>query len=271
MDISNRSQFIVLAAACTLLAAASATAGERSSGADFLRIEPSARAVAMGGGFGALVDDVHGLYYNPAGLATVGRTQMTATHTEWLSGMQNEFFGFAFPAGPLAWGFSGAYLHAEETERDNVGRPLSTFVVGDGVLTTGIGLRLTGRHHLGFNVKYLNRTLYHRSANGYAGDFGYQCRLQTGHGNLWRFGVVLKNVGPDMGFVQKEKLPTELEAAMAFQPSIGYRRLVTFNFSLKHGNVQDGMTATFGLEATLLSRFHVRGRSEEHTSELQSQ
>ena len=73
--------FVILAVS----AHSAAVAAEKPTGADFLRIEPSARAAAMGGGFGALAEDVHALYYNPAGLAMVGRTQLTATHTPSIS------------------------------------------------------------------------------------------------------------------------------------------------------------------------------------------
>lgn len=236
----------------------SAEAGEKSTGADFLRIEPSAAAAAMGGGFGALTDDVHALYYNPAGLARVGRTQMTATHTEWLAGLQNEFVAVAFPIGPVGWGFSGAYLHAEETERDNVGRPLSTFVIGDAAVSVGLGIRLTARHYLGFDAKWLNRTLYHRSANGFAADVGYQYRLQTEDGDLWSAGVVVKNIGPDIGFSVKEKLPTAFEASVAYQPSIALRRPLTLTVGLRNAAYLDGVSGMLGVQGTVLGRFHLR-------------
>ena len=235
-----------------------AEASEKSTGADFLRIEPSAHAAAMGGAFAALADDVHALYYNPAGLALVGHTQMTATHTEWLAGLQNEYVGVAFPMGSMGWGFSGAYLHSEETERDAVGRPLSTFMVGDGAFSVGLGIRLTEHHHLGFSGKYLYRTLYHRSANGFAGDLGYQYRRTTEAGSLWSAGGALKNLGPDIGFVYKEKLPAQLDVSLAYQPAIDLRRPLAITVGIRQSNFQDGISATVGVQGTLLGRFHLR-------------
>lgn len=231
---------------------------EKSTGADFLRIEPGARAAAMGGGFSALTEDADAMYYNPAGLAMVGRTRITATHIEWLAGLQNEFAAAAFPMGAVGLGFALSYLHAEETERDDVGRPLSTFVVGDGSLSVGAGLRLTDRHHLGFTGKFLTRTLYHRSATGYAVDLGYQYRLETRDGHLWKIGGVIRNIGPKIGFSVKEKLPTELEAAAAYQPELGLRRPLTFNLAIRQSQFQKGVGISTGAEYTLFSRFHLR-------------
>lgn len=249
---------MVLVVILSICQSVRAEASEKPTGADFLRIEPSAKAAAMGGGFGALSDDVHALYYNPAGLAHVGRTQMTATHTEWLAGTQNEFFAAAFPLGSMGWGFSGAYLHSEETERDNTGRPLSTFIAGDGAFTLGLGVRLTQTQHVGFSAKYLSRTLYHRSATGYSADVGYQYRRQTEDGSIWSAGVVIKNVGSDIGFVYKEKLPTAFEASVAYQPSILLRRPLTLTFGLREADFQQRIGATLGIQGTLLSRFHLR-------------
>lgn len=235
-----------------------AQGAEKSTGADFLRIEPSAQAAAMGGGFGALADDVHALYYNPAGISLVGKTQLTATHAEWIAGLQKEYVAIAFPLGSMGWGIGGTLLHSEETERDDKGRPLSTFMVGDGALTAGIGIRLTERHHLGAAAKFLTRTLYHRSATGYAMDFGYQFRHQSTHGHLWNAGLVIKNVGPDIGFTYKEKLPTEIEASVAYQPSIWLRRPLTVTFGVRSGTFLDGIHALIGVQGSILGRFHLR-------------
>lgn len=251
-------RFILVSLSPCLLVPLSCGASDRPTGADFLLIEPSARAAAMGGSYSALVDDVHAIYYNPAGLARVGRVQLTGTHTEWVAGVQNEFVAFAFPLGRFAWGFSTGYLHSEEIERDAVGRRIGTFLVGDGALSAACGLRLTDRQFVGANVKFLHRNLYHRATSGAAVDFGYQCRLKTEGGSHWKFGVTLKNLGPKMGFAYKESLPTEYEGAVAYQPLIGLRRPLAFVFSVRDGNFHSRPVAAAGVEASILSRLFLR-------------
>ncbi len=241
-----------------LWATIAVASGEKSSGADFLRIDPGAHAASMGGSFSALAEDVQALYYNPAGLALVGHTQFTASHMEWLAGMQSEYAAMAFPAGSMGWGVSMSYLHSEETERDALGRAGATFGVGDGALTGGLGVRLTEHHHVGMSVKFLQRHLYHRSANGFAADLGYQYRIQDGTGAFWKFAFTLKNAGPGIGFAIKEKMPTELEGSAAWQPMVWYRRPLTLTVALNQGSAQDGIGGRIGIEGTILSRFHLR-------------
>src|SRR5512136_1934648 len=59
-------------AACLLLVPAS------SFGAGFALFEHGARAVAMGGAFGATADDPTALYFNPAGIAFQKGSSMAA-------------------------------------------------------------------------------------------------------------------------------------------------------------------------------------------------
>jgi long-chain fatty acid transport protein len=59
-------------AGCVLLAPAA------SFGAGFALFEHGARAVALGGAFGATADDATAIYYNPAGLAFQTGTQLAA-------------------------------------------------------------------------------------------------------------------------------------------------------------------------------------------------
>jgi|GEM_PF-3334086 len=110
-----------------------------------------ARPEAMGGAFTALADDVHSLYYNPAGLATLFRPKITAYYAKpWSNLSDDTSMGHMFlgGAGPLGlggrWGgVGGSY---EEFKVDKMYKE-QTFTVGyaktflEDRLSLGTGLK----------------------------------------------------------------------------------------------------------------------------------
>src|SRR5690349_23851614 len=81
-----------LALACIACAGAPRTSlaqgslgGQRAgtSSATFLRIGIGARAVGMGETFVAVANDPSAIYWNPAGLASLQRREVMASHVDW--------------------------------------------------------------------------------------------------------------------------------------------------------------------------------------------
>ncbi|MCG8604696.1 hypothetical protein MJD09_06830, partial [bacterium] len=75
-------------------------------GFDFLRTLVGARASSMGGAFVAIPGDIHGLVYNPAGLAALTHRQATLTYLNHLLDFQSGFFAYSQPLvkGSIAFG-----------------------------------------------------------------------------------------------------------------------------------------------------------------------
>ena len=88
-----------------LLLAALATAAPSPAGAtryagEFLRIGVGARALGMGSAFMGLSDDGTAAYWNPAGLATLERREITAMHAEQFGSIvQYDFLSYVVPIG----------------------------------------------------------------------------------------------------------------------------------------------------------------------------
>ncbi|HQJ46317.1 MAG TPA: hypothetical protein PK195_06725, partial [Ignavibacteriaceae bacterium] len=58
----------------------------------FLKIGPGARAIAMGGSYVGVSDDIFAAYYNPAGIAiNSGNGQVAFSHTQWLADISYDF------------------------------------------------------------------------------------------------------------------------------------------------------------------------------------
>jgi len=90
---------------------------------DFEDLGVGARPIGMGSAFVALVDDVHSIYYNPAGLSRLTNIELTSGYGKLYWGLDdgsnlgNTFIGYAHPleklggigAGWLSLGLSGFY------------------------------------------------------------------------------------------------------------------------------------------------------------------
>lgn len=65
---------------------------------EFLSIGVGGRALALGGAYTAIANDVNSIYWNPAGLAKINYPQISLMHTEQFGGVVNyDYAGIAFP------------------------------------------------------------------------------------------------------------------------------------------------------------------------------
>jgi hypothetical protein len=92
---------ISLAALAGSTAAAFGVSDKGTSGAQFLKIAPSARPAGMGEAFAGVADDISALYYNPAGIGTLKRVEVAGSHTALFQGINYEHAAVAVPL--LSW------------------------------------------------------------------------------------------------------------------------------------------------------------------------
>jgi len=84
------------AALAALLAVLSAApAGATKYAAEFLKIPVGARAVGMGGAFGAVADDATAPFWNPAGMVYLPYKEAFLQHAEQFGSLENHDFGSA--------------------------------------------------------------------------------------------------------------------------------------------------------------------------------
>lgn len=93
-------------------------AGVGTTGAQFLKISPSARASGMAGAFGAIADDAFAIYYNPSGLAKLEKAELGATYLSYFADVNFGYITYADPATRVgALGFSLSYLIVDKMEK----------------------------------------------------------------------------------------------------------------------------------------------------------
>ncbi len=148
-----------------------------TTAAQFLKIGAGSRAIAMGGAYTAISNDIYAVYYNPAGLAMADQpTQVAFTHANWLADISYDFAAASINVPGLGVLFTS--LTSMAVPEDKV----RTFAYpeGDGrywnasSLAIGVGFSraLTDRFSVGFQFKYIRDAIWNMSANGFALDLG---------------------------------------------------------------------------------------------------
>ena len=177
-----------------------------TSGAQFLEIGISARAIGMGEAFVGLADDASALYYNPGGIANMENYELMVTHIDYPADIQYEFVGLVVPT-PQFYGNLGLalyWLHTDDMAYTTYAHPEGdgrTFSAGDLALAGTYGASLTDHLSIGLTMKYIHSFLELETANGWALDLGIY--YNTGYRDF-TLCMALANFGPDMKFIREE-------------------------------------------------------------------
>jgi hypothetical protein len=193
----------LLALLAGLLAASTPFAGtfdESRIAASFLKVGTGARASAMGEAFSAVADDSSAMFWNPAGLSMVRKTEFQVSHNQWISDVKMDHFMLAIPAGGT-WGLAWSTLDLGEfSEWDGPGNLTGrTFSVNDQVLSFGYGNSFYSETlQVGAAGKYIKENL-----GGGVGGQTYTMDLGVTL-NPWvllpgtSFAVVVQNLGGEL-------------------------------------------------------------------------
>ncbi|MBD3401561.1 PorV/PorQ family protein [candidate division GN15 bacterium] len=236
-----------------------------TTGAQFLELGVSARAMGMAEAYTAVVDDISSIYYNPAALVQLYGREGMLTYISMPADIDYSFGAFGLPlesiGGVLA--FSGAALTTgdmvettyEQGTAQGTGR---TFSANDFSFSVGYGRYLTDRFSIGFNVKYIGEFFHDYSASGWAADVGTV--YDTGFRGF-RIAMVITNFGPDLTMINTSyPLPINFKFGGSINLVQNIDHLVTFAAEGSHPS--DNLEKyNVGLEYTFKDRFVLRGGS----------
>jgi hypothetical protein len=211
---------LVLGFVATALPVRAEAAG--STGATFLELGIGPRAAALGNAYTAIADDVYGMYFNPAGIATVNRQEIGFAHNTLILDLDYNYLAYAYPmrgGGTLA--LSGIYVDLGVVDRREVGAGgASTASLGsasgyDFSFSASYARTLSRFVDLGATVKVINETLDNYSANAIAIDLGAKWRPPVPGLTL---GVSISNLGSSLKFVRSnDELPITLRLGAAYK------------------------------------------------------
>jgi hypothetical protein len=170
-----------LAALLVLLAGLGPAGPARATVSNQVPVGP--RAIAMGGAFSAVADDASALFWNPAGLASVGHQELAGYHDDrYGTGIQDDLISFVVPLSPNL---------AAATDWFHTGFNDNELGFSENRVTLGAGLKLRSWLWAGAGTKFLARNtsldgLSITSGKGFGLDLG----LLAVPADHWRVGLV---------------------------------------------------------------------------------
>ncbi|MBI5574462.1 MAG: PorV/PorQ family protein [Elusimicrobia bacterium] len=224
-----------------------------NSGASFLNIGTSARAISMGGAYVGVADDANAISYNPAGLSQLNRNEITAQHTEWISDVKHDFLAGAFPLRNSTVGFSVIYLSQGKLEgRDEDRNKTDSFSAYDVATTISYAKSINDKVKFGTNLKLIQQKIETEHATGVAVDIG--TLYNTAIKNL-TLGFSFRNLGPKMTFIS-EGYNLPLTATVGFGYTL--KRAITLAFDVKRKIIDNKTEVSFGTEYTPINILALR-------------
>jgi hypothetical protein len=187
------------------------------SGFSFLRLEPSARAAALGGSFGAVYDgDVNVLFYNPALLNEEVHRSLALSYLNHVGGLNAGFAAYSRQVDRV--GTVGAGLRflswGSMAGTDESGEDTGSFGASDVALTVGVARPLNSQARYGINVHTIWSSVSSYSATAIAADAGFAYHLQdaqlTFSASVHNAGVTLSSLGDT-----RDQLPFDVRVGIS--------------------------------------------------------
>ncbi len=247
----------------------------------FLRLDPSARAAALAGSFGAVGDgDVNAMFYNPALLGPATHKAVSASYLNHLADINAGFLASSYRVERLRTTFGAGlrFVTWGEFERaDETGQRQGTFTAGDVVLTLGAARAYGERLRYGANVHVVYSAIETARASALAADLGVAYRLPMQDfvvsAAVTNAGRALRSFGRT-----RDTLPTDVRLSvskeLAYLPlmltATGYD-VQNLGRGVENGTTLDNALAhlTFGAELTPVEAFRLRlGYDHRRAQEL---
>ena len=186
--------------------------------AQFLKIGISARAVGMGSAYTAVADDASSIYWNPAGMVSETRTQVSLDAVSWPADINLYFAGaiFTTPYLPGTWGISARALTMDPQIERTIYMPEGTnryFDAGDMSFGLSYAMWFTDKFSAGITAHYIHMGLADKSVQTMAFDFGLIYRI--GIQGL-KLGMMIQSLGGEVDFDDRSsKLPTLFKVGLS--------------------------------------------------------
>lgn len=184
--------------------------GVGTSGANFLKTGVGARSLAMGGAAVSTVDDANAIYWNPARLARMTDTSVTATYASLFEDQSQGFLGAAAPFRDLGvFGLGVNYLTVADIEKraGDSETADSTFKDQEYSVAASYARKsvMWDALDLGANAKMIHQSLDTYKENAYGVDLGATILVT----DKITTGLTVQNLGSKLG---ADSLPVLVKA-----------------------------------------------------------
>lgn len=167
----------------------------------FLKIGPSAKVSALASAGTSLSGEASMSFYNAASLGRLNEIEFQFSHVQWLAEIDYNYAIIAIPVqgiGNLSLNLTS--LNSGEMDVRTVNNPEGTgerFSVTNTSIGLGYALMLTDRVSVGFQLSYLNETIWNSSYSNIALSMGVQYQVSE---NSLQIGASVSNFGPRAGY-----------------------------------------------------------------------
>uniref|UniRef100_A0A832G737 PorV/PorQ family protein n=1 Tax=Ignavibacterium album TaxID=591197 RepID=A0A832G737_9BACT len=240
--------FIILISGLTLsisLILNAQTLKTGTTAAQVLKFNVGPRAIGMGGAFTSVSNDILSTYWNPAGTASIVSNEAFFNHTDLYIDIKHDYAAFASNLSDLGTvGLFVSVLSMDEMQVRTIEKPEGTGEFFDaGALVVGVNYSryLTENFTIGFNFKYVNESIWHMSASGFAIDVGTLYKIPIL--NEFRIAASISNFGTKMQLSGRDVTKT-------FASGSTGRDILNVNLELDHFDLP--LLFRFGVSADLL-------------------
>lgn len=178
---------------------------------DFLRLDGSARAGALGGSFVSNNDDANVIFYNPAGIELLEGNPASFSFVKHLLDINLATFSYSQEFEDIGrFGAAIKYInYGSFDEADEFGTRLGEFGANEMALIVGYANNLDENFYYGANAKFIYSGIADRSSTALALDLGLHYAIPDKN---WYFGFAILNIGSQISsyYDTKEDLPLDV-------------------------------------------------------------
>jgi len=177
---------------------------------EFLRLDMSARAGALGGSFVSNNDDPDVIFYNPAGLQLLTDNPVSFSFVKHLLDINLASISYSTEFNDMGrFGLAAKYINYGTFKgADENGRLTNEFGAGEAAFILGYANRLDENFYYGANVKFIYSGIENYSSSAVGFDVGLHYAVPSQQINV---GFAILNVGTQLSsyFNTKEDLPLD--------------------------------------------------------------
>lgn len=189
------------------------------TGYNFLKIDSGNRAVAMGGAYAGVSQDIIAVFYNPAGLYNIKNKEVYLMYRQWLLDTTYGTISYAQNFPDIAV-FSAGIIYLKMPELDRI----NTLGYSDGEKISGnsFAFMVTGARKtyydiiLGSNLKYLQESIITTQNSSIVIDIGLQKKIFSTPSDSLSAGTVLQNWNFAFGLNSENPVPLNWKTGLEY-------------------------------------------------------